>query len=127
MLPERSLTDVLQDILKSLQDIVRAEARLAKVELKHEASELARSSAWLAAGVVLAVFALAFALWAGVYGLAQVMPLWAAALIAALALAVVAWMLVATGLRKAKEVRPVPERTVETMKENLAWLKPSGK
>lgn len=127
MIPPRSVTEVLQDIFKSLQDIVRAEARLAKVELKQDASELARSSAWLGAGLVLAVFALAFALWGGVYGLAQVMPIWGAALTAALVLAVVAWMMVTAGLRKVQQVRPSPERTIETMKENLEWLKPSVK
>lgn len=124
---ERSMSDVLQDILKSLQTIVRAEARLAKVELKQEASELAFSSVWLLTGGVLGLFALAFALWGGVYGLAEVMPMWGASLTAALVLAVVSWILMNVGLRKAKEVRPVPERTIETMKENLEWLKPSGR
>lgn len=128
MLPaERSLTDVLQDILKSLQHIVRAEARLAKVELKQEASEFARSSVWLLTGAVLGVIALGFALWSGVYGLAVIMPMWAAALTAALILAIAAWAMVSTGLRKVKDVSPVPERTIETMKENLEWLKPSGR
>lgn len=125
--PERSVSDVLQDILKSLQGIVRAEARLAKVELKQEASELARSSIWLGVGAVLALFALGFALWGGTYALALVMPMWGAALVVALALAVAAGILLARGVSAAKDVSPVPERTIETMKENLEWLKPSGR
>ena len=126
-MPGRSITDVLQDILRNLQDMVRAEFRLAKVELSHEAAELARTSAWLAAGVVLAVLALGFALWSAVYGLALIMPLWAATLIVTLALVGASGVLLTAGIRKFKEVRPVPERTIETMKENIEWLKGSSK
>lgn len=126
-MPGRSITEVLQDILRSLQDIVRAEFRLAKVELSHEAMELARTSAWLAAGAVLAILALGFALWSAVYGLALVMPLWGATLTVTLVLVGASGVLLTAGLRKFKEVRPVPERTIETMKENIEWLKGSSK
>ena len=127
MMPGRSISDVLQDILKNLQDIVRAEFRLAKVEMSHEAMALARTSAWLAAGVVLAILALAFALWSAVYGLALVMPLWGATLTVTVVLAGASGILLTAGLRKFKDVRPVPERTIETMKENIEWLKGSSK
>ena len=37
MAEDRSVSDVLQDILRNLQDMVRSEIRLAKVEIREEA------------------------------------------------------------------------------------------
>ena len=40
---DRSLSDVLQDIIRNVQEIVRSEVRLAKTEIREEAAK-ARSS-----------------------------------------------------------------------------------
>jgi uncharacterized membrane protein YqjE len=127
MAPERAVADVLQDILNSLRDMVRAEVRLAKVELKSDAFELVRSGAWMGAGVLGAGFGVHFALWSATYGLGNLMPMWAATLVVALVLAVLSTTLVIGGLRKARAIRPLPERTIETVKESIEWMKPSGK
>ena len=42
MAEERSVSDVLQDILRNVQDMVRSEIRLAKVEIREEVSERCR-------------------------------------------------------------------------------------
>jgi hypothetical protein len=51
------------------------------------------------------------------------MPSWAAALIVGTALAVVAGMTLAAGLKRFKQIHPTPERTVETIKEKVEWAK----
>ena len=127
MPPDRPLSDVLQDILGSLQEIIRAEVRLAKVELTDDAKHVAVSSLWLVAGAVCGSAALSFGLWSGAYGLGHVMPMWGATLIVALVMAVVTTVTAVTGLHKLRQVRPGPERTIATVKENLEWMKRSSK
>jgi apolipoprotein N-acyltransferase len=120
---ERSVTDVFQDILHNLQEMVRSEIRLAKVEVRGEITQAASSGVWMAAGGVAALSAWIFVAWAVVYALATRMSMWAAALIVAFVMAVAAWTLIMGGMRRAKRVHPIPERTVESVKENLEWMK----
>ena len=127
MAPERAVSDVLQDILNSLRDMVRAEVRLAKVELKSDAFDVVRSGAWFGAGMFAAAFGVLFVLWSVTYGLSTLIPMWGATLAVALILAGLSAALLAVGLRKARTIRPLPERTIETVKENIEWMKPSGR
>jgi hypothetical protein len=56
--------------------------------------------------------------------LALVMPAWLAATIVAVIYAIVAWVLVRQGQRQLREAMPpVPEQTVETIKEDVEWVK----
>jgi uncharacterized membrane protein YqjE len=124
---DRSLSDVFQDIIRNVQEIVRSEIRLAKLEIGEEASKAAASSLMLGAGIVAGVFATLFLLWTLVYGLALYMPLWAAALIVGGALALIASVMVTTGIRQFKRIHPTPTRTVGTFKENVEWAKQQTK
>lgn len=119
----RSVADVLQDILHNLQDMVRSEIRLAKVEIREEVQRASSSAAWIAAGAIGAVSAWMFLLWTLVYALATRMPIWAATLIVAVTMAAAAAMLIVGGIRRAKRIQPIPERTLESVKENLEWMK----
>ena len=80
MAEERSVSDVLQDILRNLQDMVRSEIRLAKVEIREEVRRAVSSGVWIGAGTVGAVSAWIFLLWTLAYALATRMPMWAATL-----------------------------------------------
>jgi uncharacterized membrane protein YqjE len=124
---DRSLSDVFQDIIRNVQEIVRSEIRLAKLEIGEEASKAAASSLMLGAGIVAGVFATLFLLWTLVYGLALYMSLWAAALIVGGALALIASVMVTTGIRQFKRIHPTPTRTVGTLKENVEWAKQQTK
>jgi uncharacterized membrane protein YqjE len=123
MANDRPFGEVFQDIVRNLQEIVRSEIRLAKVELQADAAVVAASAIWLSAGVVAALCALSFLLWTIAYALAMVMPLWGAALSTALVLAIAASILLTVGLRKFKHVQMIPERTIDTLKENAQWVK----
>ena len=127
MTAERSVSDVLQDILSNLQDIIRSEVRLAKAEVREDVRQAATAGIWLLVGMASGLGAAIFLLWAGVYGLAMFMPLWAATLVAALVMGAAAAVLMATGWRKLKRINPMPERTVHTMKEHVEWIKQSTK
>ena len=124
---DRSLSDILQDTIRNVQEIMRSEVRLAKTEIREEAAKAKASTLLLGAGAITAIFAVLFLLLAGVYALALVIPLWAAALIVGAALAVVASIVLTAGMRRFKQIHPTPERTVETIKENVEWAKQQAK
>lgn len=120
---ERSVSDVLQDILRNLQEMVRSEVRLAKVEIRDEVRRAVSSSIWIAAGVVGALSAWIFLLWTVAYSLATRMSMWAATLVVTVVMACIASVLVIGGIRRVRRIQPIPERTVESVKENLEWMK----
>jgi uncharacterized membrane protein YqjE len=121
--PDRSFSDVMQSIVGNIQDIVRSEVRLAKTEIREEAAKTKTAASLLGGGAAIAVFATLFLLLSIVFAMALFLPLWAAALILGTVLAVAAGALIVTGLKQLKRVHPTPERTVETIKENVAWVK----
>lgn len=123
MATERSFAAVLQDIMKNVQEIIRAEVRLAKAEIREEASKAFSSMVWVMVGAVCAAFAVTFLLWTIVYAVGLVWPMWAATLAVAVVLGIAGAVTVSSGVRQMKHVNPTPERTVETIKENVAWVK----
>jgi uncharacterized membrane protein YqjE len=124
---QRSFTDVLQDIVSNIQQIIRAEVRLAQVEIKEKANRASKPLSVLVTGAVLGLYGLGFLLLAAVYGLSLVLPTWGAALIVGAVIAIIGGGLVASGLTKLREINPVPEKTVQTMKETAQWAKEQTK
>jgi Putative Actinobacterial Holin-X, holin superfamily III len=120
---ERSFAELFQDILANVQEIIRSEFRLAKAEVREEAVKARQSVSMLGAGVFIGLYALGFLLLAAVYGLETVVPSWLAALIVGAAIAVAATVLLSIGRNRLKQVHPVPEKTVATLKENVQWAK----
>lgn len=96
---ERSFSVVLQDIVRNIQEIVCSELRLAKSEIREEASK----------------------------ALSIVIPIWAAALIVWLGLAITGSVMLAMGVKLTKRIHPTPERTIKSIKENVEWSKQHSK
>jgi uncharacterized membrane protein YqjE len=126
-LDNRSLADVLGDVLRNLQEIVRSEVRLAKTEIADEAARAKSSAVFFVAGAVTALFAALFLLLTIAFALTLIMPIWAAMLILGTTLAVVASVMLAAGARRSKQRRPMLERTVKSLKENVAWAQQPSK
>jgi uncharacterized membrane protein YqjE len=124
---ERSIADVLQDIIRDVQEIVRSEMRLAKTELREEAAKAKTAAGLLVAAAVTALFAVFFVLLAIVYALTRVMPSWAAALLVGVGLAVIATVMVMAGLTRLKQIQATPARAMDSMKENVEWVKQQTK
>jgi hypothetical protein len=106
-----------------VQDILRSEVRLAKAEIRQEATKAASSALWVALGLVGVVSAWMFLLWSAAYALSAILPMWAATLVIAVAMAAVGSVLIAAGFRRFARVTPMPERTIESLKENFEWMK----
>ena len=120
---ERPLAAVLQDIFGNLQDIVRSEVRLAAAEIKTETTKAVSAATPLAAGGVLLLYAGGFMLLAAVYGLSQVVQPWLAALIVAVATGMIGGIFTSVGKSRLRLVKPVPEKAIQSVKENVQWLK----
>ena len=120
---DRSFSDLFQDIIRNVQEIVRSEVRLAKTEIREEVVKAKSAMLFLGTGALTAIFAILFLLLTIVYVLALVVPSWAAALIVGGALAATANVMLMAGIKRFKKIHPTPERTVETIKENVEWAK----
>jgi uncharacterized membrane protein YqjE len=120
---QRSVPEVLQDIAGNLQDIIGSEFRLAKTELKEEAAKAARPAATFGAGVAFGFYGIGFLLLASVYGLSTVMAGWLAALLVGAILAIVAIALLSSSGKKLKRLNPAPDKTIQSLEENLQWAK----
>lgn len=119
---ERSISDVLQDIVGNIQDIVRSEVRLAKSELRDEFVKVKAAAPLLVAGAVGGLLAAFFLAWAAFAALSLVLPMWAAALIVAGLLGLVGGLTASAGVKMLQKVNP-PQHTIASVKENVQWVK----
>ena len=110
---QRSVPEVLQDIVGNFQEIIRSEFRLAKTELKEEASRGAKPVATFGVGLVFGFYGIGFLLLSSVYGLSTVMAGWLAALLVATILAIVAIALISSSGKKLKHLNPAPDKPFE--------------
>ena len=119
----RPLSEVLRESIRHVEEIVRSEVRLAKIEITEIVSSAAKRSVTAVVALVLSLYALNFLFWGGAYALSQVVPLWLSAVIVGVVLGILA---AAAGLKARRDLRrfhPKMEKTTQTMKENLAWIK----
>ena len=100
----------------------RQQLELGKQEFKEIASEKAAGAGLLTAGAILGLFMLGFLAFAGAEGLAIVLPRWAAFLIVAGVFLVLGAIALVVG-RQALASPTTPERTKQTVKEDVAWAK----
>jgi hypothetical protein len=134
-LRERSTLQLVKDLSHQASTLVHQEVELVRVELaenvelaKNEIAEKGKQAgvgvaAFAGAGIagLLALGALSAFL---VLALDGLMPSWTAALCVALLWVAVGIPLALYGRRKFEEVgAPVPEQTIEAVKEDVAWLK----
>ena len=122
---DASVSALLSGIVGDAQDLVRKEIALARQEIREEIATAKDAATALAiAGAVLAVGGL-FLLVTLALGLADLLnwPVWAGFGIVGLVFAIVGAILYSSASQRMKRVHPVPERTVETMKENIEWIK----
>jgi hypothetical protein len=120
---QRSVPEVLQDIVGNLQDIIRSEFRLAKTEIKEGASKAARPAAAFGVGLISGIYGIGFMLLATVYGLSTVMPAWLAALLVGIILAIVAGAFIGSGREKLKRINLIPDKAIKSLEENVEWSK----
>ena len=123
-LRERPVGELLKQLANETTTLVKQELELAKAEMREKAGKAGPGfGMWGAAGVtgLLALGSLTAFL---ILALDGAMPNWLAALIVGLVYAVIAGVLYLRGKQRVEEAgSPVPEQTVETLKEDVQWAK----
>jgi len=120
---DRSVSGLVQDVVGNVEQIIRSEVLLAKTEVKEEASRAAKAARLLLGGAVVAFYAVGFLLLFCVYALSTALAAWAAALIVAVALGITAALLLKIGIKQIRQVSPTPQKTIQSVKENVRWAK----
>jgi len=118
----------LPELMKTLADqtttLVRQEIDLAKAEFSEKGKKAGQGAGMFGGAGVIGFLAVAALTAAAILGLATALPDWLAALIVGLVYAGVAGVLALQGRNKVQEAGPpVPEQTVETVKEDVEWAK----
>jgi uncharacterized membrane protein YqjE len=121
---ERPVGELLKQLANETTTLVRQELELAKAEMREKAGKAGPGvGMWGAAGVT-ALAALGSLTAFLILALDGAMPNWLAALIVGLVYSAIAGLLYARGKKKVEEAgSPVPEQTIETLKEDVQWAK----
>lgn len=120
----RSTGELVRDLSRQVSTLARQEIELAKAEMAEKGRELGLGAGLLAGAAVAALLALGTLTAFVVLALDGAMPAWLAALLVALAWGVIAAALAAIGKQKLEQAGPpVPQETVDSVKEDIRWLK----
>ena len=120
----RSLGELFGDLARDTGTLVRQEVALAKTELTEKATRAGKDVGFLVAGGSVAYAGFLLILAAVAVGLGQLgVPWWLAALLVGAVVAIAGAVLVQRGLAALRRETLVPERTLETLKEDVAWAK----
>lgn len=123
-LRDRSLGELLKRLSQETATLVRQELELAKAEVAQKGKVAGAGAGLLGAAAVVGL-ATAGAFTAFLILVLDVfLPAWIAALIVTAVYGAVAAILAMKGRTKIQEAKPpVPEQTVETVKEDVQWAK----
>jgi hypothetical protein len=119
-----SIGSLIRGVLTDLRQLMREEVALARVELREQATRARLAVISLGAAAVALLLGAIFLLIAVAIGISELLnwPLWAGYFVVALLLAIGGAVGLASGRKKLRTVQPMPEQTVETLKENSEWI-----
>jgi len=123
MSAEPSLGDLFTELTYDLSTLVRKEIDLARTETVEKVAQATRSVVFIMAGGMLAYAGLIALIIAAAVALANVMPFWLSTLLVGLLVLIVGAIFVQSGRNMLASMSLVPEKTVESIKEDTAWVK----
>jgi hypothetical protein len=112
---ERSLGDLFSELAAETGTLVRQEVALAQTELTQKATKVGRNVGYLAVGGAVAYVA--------VLALAAAVIIGLSALLVAVAVGAVSYFMISSALVELRRVDPMPRETIDTIKEDVKWLK----
>ena len=122
---DRSLGELVASATRDLSSLVHKEVELAKVEIKKDLSAAGKGAGLFGGAGLTGLFALLFLSAAAAYGIGALIGFGWGLLIVGLAYLVAAAVLGLSGKKKISQVGP-PERTLSTVKEDIAVVKSSA-
>ena len=118
------ISEVVKTLSEEASTLIRQELNLAKAELAQKAKNAGVGLGLMGAAYVFLRLTIATATAAAILALAIPLPAWAAALIVTILWLVIALVLILLGRSRLKRgLPPVPQQTIETVKEDVEWLK----
>lgn len=118
-----SIGNLIKDLAYQSAELVRDEVALARQELQEKIESLRSSFVLITVGSLVGSIALCALCAALVIGVAEYVTLLQSTLIVGGALAVTAFVIITTGVRRLSQTNLKPEQTIRTLEENKQWLK----
>ena len=112
------LTGIAQDAL----ELIRQEARLARQETIEKLTPAARATGMVVGGGVMATLGGSYLLQAAIRLLETIMPRWLASLVGGAGLTAGGVALMRRGGREIQDLSLVPEKTLNSLREDKEWL-----
>ena len=123
-LREQSIGDLLKHLSEQMATLVRQELELAKAEMQQKGKRAGVGIGLIGGGGVLALAAVGALTATLILLLGEWMDAWIAALIVTVVYAAGAALLALRGKEKVSEATPpIPEETIDTVKEDVQWAK----
>ena len=127
-LSDRSIAELLKQLSDQTTTLARQEVDLAKAELAAKGKQAGLGAGMFGGATIFGLYALGSLTACVILALATSMTAWLAALIVAAVYGVIAGGLALAGKSKVeKSVPPVPEQTLETVKEDVELTKARAK
>jgi len=120
---DRPLGELLNDLSTQMTTLVRKEIELARTEMTAKAATAGRGAGLVGAGGAVAHAAFLALMIAAIAFLATTfnIDVWLAALIVAVVLGIVGFLLIQQGRSTLAKTSLAPERTMRTLKEDAEW------
>jgi uncharacterized membrane protein YqjE len=121
---EQPIGELLKRLADETSTLVRQELELAKAEATEKGKKMGVGAGLVGGAGIAGLFALGTLTAAIVLALDTAMAAWLAALIVTVVYGAIAGVLAITGRDRVREAAPpVPEQTIETVKEDVRWAK----
>lgn len=118
-----SLGELFSDLSSDFSLLIREEVRLAKAETRETISKATSSLVSLIAGGAIAYAGFIVVLIAVAFVLSEFMSLWLSTLLVGLVVLIVGAIMVQSGKSALSNLSVVPEKTVESLKDDAEWAK----
>jgi hypothetical protein len=122
---EPSMASLVKGVIDDVQHLTKQQFELLKQELKEDMTKTGHAMLPMVIGLVVALIGallLGHALALGLHALFPQLPLWAAYLIVGGAITGLGVALVLMGLAKFRTFNPLPDRSLDALKENVQCL-----
>ena len=121
--PERPFAALLNALIDDVRRLIRLEFALFKQEMAGNARRLSFGLVAIAVGGVLAFTAWLAIFSAAIIALTIVWPAWLAALVLGAATLMVGGLVLYFGIRRIRAEKMVPQRTINTLREDSVWIR----
>ncbi len=120
---EASLGELFAELSRGFSQLVHQEIELARTELREEVGKAGKAAGQLTGAAVTGHMSLLIASLAAAWALGEVIPVAVGLLVVAVVHGIVAAVLYSRGRTQAADIDPVPDQTIDTLKEDARWAR----